>query len=293
LQAQMERGSTKRICNLVDRIPDNEDALLPLPKALSSSNLQNLDSVLESALDSSNHSRESNHSRGSNHSNASSQSSSSRPRFEPSTGSGEAESARKKRHSNWTNNSVRSERSLSASVQSTDSAKFRSLLNQADTNDAGLYFNDNSSKASQSTDSGSVIPSMRLSYDAGSEAASPSNSFHQVSTLIRSFDKAWGETETRKSLLQTSQDIVQSDDEEDLYVENDEEEPGYASSASQELNELLQEEEEKKDETDIGNSFEGIEERLPFESNALDKALETGSLADDKKENDADTMASF
>jgi hypothetical protein len=96
---------------------------------------------------------------------------------------------------------------------------------------------------------------MKLSYDAGSETASPSNSFHQVSSLIQSFDKAWGETETRKSLLQNSQDIIQSDDEEDLFVENDEEEPANASSATQELNELLQEEEEK-DETDEGNTTE-------------------------------------
>jgi pre-mRNA-splicing helicase BRR2 len=65
-------------------------------------------------------------------------------------------------------------------------------LNQADTNDAGLYFDNSSSKASVSTDSGSVIPAMKLSYDAGSETASPSNSFHQVSSLIQSFDKAWG-----------------------------------------------------------------------------------------------------
>jgi hypothetical protein len=162
------------------------------------------------------------------------------------------------------------------------------LLNQADTNDAGLYFDNSSSKASVSTDSGSVIPAMKLSYDAGSETASPSNSFHQVSSLIQSFDKAWGESETRKSLLQTSQDIVQSDDEEGLFVENDEEEPANASSATQELNELLQEEE--KDETDEGNSFDGIEERLPFESN--EKALENGSSEDEKKEDDALVMTS-
>jgi hypothetical protein len=90
-------------------------------------------------------------------------------------------------------------------------------------------------------------------------------------------------------LLQNSQDIIQSDDEEDLFVENDEEEPANASSATQELNELLQEEEEK-DETDEGNSFDGIEERLPFEIN--EKALENGSLEDEKKEDDASVMTS-
>mmetsp|Transcript_100073 Transcript_100073/g.149992 ORF Transcript_100073/g.149992 Transcript_100073/m.149992 type:complete len:813 (+) Transcript_100073:170-2608(+) len=176
---------------LVDRTPndhDDDNNKLPLPSALNSAHTSALQET---------HSETG--SVGSNHSSNSSRSSSSRPRFQPTSGtSTNVGSARKKRNSSWgvngnpNNVSYKSDRSVAShasisnksttSARSTDSAKFRSLLNQADTNDAALFLH-----SSNASTEGSEIPATKLSYDM----PSPSNSAIQVSSLIQSFDKAW------------------------------------------------------------------------------------------------------
>jgi hypothetical protein len=176
---------------LVDRTPnDHEDDnnKFPLPSALNAAHTSALQET---------HSETG--SVGSNQSSGSSRSSSSRPRFQPTNGtSSTVNSVRKKRNSNWcvngnpNNMSLRSDRSVTShasisnksitSARSTDSAKFRSLLSQADTNDAALFLH-----TSNASTEASVIPATKLSYDM----PSPSNSTIQVSSLIQSFDKAW------------------------------------------------------------------------------------------------------
>ena len=87
-----------------------------------------------------------------------------------------------------------SQKSSSISVRSTDSAKFRSLLNQEDTNDAALFninatvSAENSNLISTKLSSGNT-PSPLLNSEASSLVESGSKII-QVPTLIQSFDKA-------------------------------------------------------------------------------------------------------
>ena len=154
-----------------DKGDDDNKFILPMGLQAMTSNPS--DSLLDDNSVHSHNSRGSDRSVGSNRSTGSG-----RPRFEPSSG-GEAESVRKKR---TTRNWVSSDNISVKSQQSTDSAKFRYLLSQEDRNDANLFLNHSNASSS----SASAIPATQLSY-----TSEPSVDNAGVTSLIRSFDKAW------------------------------------------------------------------------------------------------------
>lgn len=79
-----------------------------------------------------------------------------------------------------------SDKSVS-SVQSSDSAKYRSLLNQMDTNDAALFGLEGKEKEGT------------ITAETLEEPESGANNSSQLSSLIQSFDKAWSEESEDKA----------------------------------------------------------------------------------------------
>ncbi len=204
-----------------------------------------------------------------------------------------ARSVRVKRENSWGKLSTSSKDTPSVnSTHSTDSAKYRSLLNQGDTNDAALFGlkNDDKSDDNETAVSpDSALKATRLNYDQDQVVTENKREPRaQLSNLIKSFDEVWSKEESDQVSSNDGQPTRASDaqddsDEEDIYVEaNDDDDSddddgnnqsdndsikSGASRAVQGLSSLLiSSNKETQDSTTSGADMSnGVERRLSFE----------------------------
>jgi hypothetical protein len=145
----------------------------------------------------------------------------------------------------------------------------------------------------QSADS--AIPATKLSYNETDQSDSTAGTI-QVTSLIQSFDKAWADTTTNvyaannnliqsfdKAWADTTTTKYQSTDDEEVPVDKTHD-TNKTTSPTKDLNLLLLRDEEKKDDSNSVDdaqerSFDGIQERLPFEENETDKSTDDQTVA--------------
>lgn len=224
--------ATQEVTRIVNRIPNGQDEddlddddqkmAVPLPSQLMTVDANAADPHNDNA---SQNSRLSDRSTASGRSNGS-------HRNPFGANKSNAQSVRVKREKSWGKSSIASNDSQSvASVHSTDSAKYRSLLNQGDTNDAALFgLMTETTKVEPKTvvSPDSALKATRLSYEQDDNKAKTSNSRAQLSTLIKSFDDVWAQEEKNGSQRDKGQkghlpkgDLQDSSDEDDIYVGGD------------------------------------------------------------------------
>lgn len=270
------------VTRIVNRIPDDHEEedyddednkmALPLPSQLKASD-PNCDNVSQSSSLSS-------------RSNVSGRSSGSR-RNTFGAAALKAQSVRVKRDSSWSKKSTPASDTTSVnSSHSSDSAKYRSLLNQGDTNDAALFGLKNDEKNQDSGNAvspDSALKATRLSYDQG-DSAKKAEPRAQLSNLIKSFDEVWskeesGQVPSSEQQQSQSNNVHDDSDEEDIYVEGgDDDDDGHnqsdndsiksgASRAVQGLSSLLMSpNKEMQDRSGANeNMNNALERRLSFE----------------------------